>query len=266
MARTSAISWTDATWNPWYGCTKISPGCRDCYMFRWAARTGRDPEIVVRSKTSFYDPLKWDDEPLDVFTCSLSDFFHPAADAWRDEAWSIIDRTRHCRYLITTKRVDLVRDRLPWKRKADAWPHVIVIASAENQKYFDLRAPELYALPVLRVGWSLEPLLGPIDLHLAELDARAPRLAIPPHWVIAGGLSGGRHDDRLVDGLANDLKRSGAFVPKPDAVAWVRSLRDQCRVAGVPFHFKQWGGPLPTSGGRHLDGVEHNDGPKELPR
>src|SRR3990167_6883297 len=97
----SKIEWTNDTWNPWHGCTKVSEGCDHCYMFRDKVRYGQDPELVVRSKTTFTAPLKWK-EPSLVFTCSWSDWFHKAADAWRDEAWAIIKATPHLTYQILT--------------------------------------------------------------------------------------------------------------------------------------------------------------------
>ena len=112
MAESTGIGWTDATWNPWYGCTKVSPGCAHCYMFREQIRYGRDPEVVTRSKTKFADPLKWTKGRM-IFTCSWSDWFHPAADAWRPEAWEIIKRTPHHTYQILTKRPERIADNLP---------------------------------------------------------------------------------------------------------------------------------------------------------
>lgn len=91
MAHKSAIEWTDATWNPWHGCHKVSAGCKNCYMFRDKARYGQDPNVVVRSKdATFYAPLKWS-EPRTIFTCSWSDFFIEESDAWRDEAFAIVE-------------------------------------------------------------------------------------------------------------------------------------------------------------------------------
>lgn len=105
MGEQSNIEWTDATWNPWYGCHKVSQGCKNCYMFRDAPRFGRDPNTVVRSKTTFKDPLKWK-EPRRIFTCSWSDFFIEEADAWRDEAFAIMALTPHHTYQVLTKRPD----------------------------------------------------------------------------------------------------------------------------------------------------------------
>src|SRR5438105_1396533 len=106
MGENSNIEWTSATWNPWYGCPKKSPGCKNCYMYREMERYGRDPFTVTRSKTTFEDPLKWvrtGKAPPFCFTCSWSDFFNPQADAWRPEAWSIIHRCPQTTFQILTK-------------------------------------------------------------------------------------------------------------------------------------------------------------------
>ncbi len=92
MSETTGIQWTEATWNPWRGCHKVSAGCKHCYMFREQIRYGSDPNQVLRSKTTFYDPLKWQ-EPKRIFTCSWSDWFIEEADPWRAEAWDIIRKT-----------------------------------------------------------------------------------------------------------------------------------------------------------------------------
>lgn len=103
MGHKSNIEWTEATWNPWHGCHKVSQGCKNCYMFRDKERFGQDPNVVVRSKTKFYDPLKWT-EPRTIFTCSWSDFFIEEADAWRDEAFAIMALTPQHTYQVLTKR------------------------------------------------------------------------------------------------------------------------------------------------------------------
>ena len=96
MGEKSKIQWTTSTWNPWYGCHKVSTGCKNCYMFRDMHRYGRDGNIVVRSKTQFNNPLKWK-EPRMIFPCSWSDFFIEEADEWRVDAWNVI---LHCPDLI----------------------------------------------------------------------------------------------------------------------------------------------------------------------
>ena len=112
MAEYSKIEWTDKTWNPWMGCEKVSPGCKYCYMYRLQPGLGKDPTKVKRSKTTFFDPLKWRKSAM-VFTCSLSDFCTEQADGWRNEAWEIIRRIPHLAYQILTKRPKNIKDRLP---------------------------------------------------------------------------------------------------------------------------------------------------------
>ncbi|KKK77966.1 hypothetical protein LCGC14_2848320 [marine sediment metagenome] len=109
MAEKTAISWTNATWNPWRGCTKVSPGCASCYMFRDQQRWGRDPNIVVRAADRTFDaPLRWK-EPRLIFVCSWSDFFHPDADPFRHEAWEVMRAAPQHTYQILTKRPERMR-------------------------------------------------------------------------------------------------------------------------------------------------------------
>src|SRR5262245_9143736 len=134
MGERTAIAWTatvdpdgtvtpGATWNPCYGCHKVSPGCARCYMDRWAGRAGHDPGVVKRAAPSTLTaPLRWR-EPRPIFTCSLSDFFVAEADPWRGQAWEIIRATPRHTYLILTKRAERIADQLPadW---GDGWPNV----------------------------------------------------------------------------------------------------------------------------------------------
>lgn len=222
MSKLSGIEWTEATWNPWRGCKKVSPGCDHCYMFRDQERFGNDPTVVVRSKT-FKDPLKWKDPAL-IFTCSWSDWFHEAADEWRPEAWDIIRQTPHHTYQILTKRSGRISRHVPWRDYGNPWSNVWLGVSVESQDEI-YRVRQLATVPAAVRFISAEPLLGPLELDLGGI-----------HWVIAGGESG--PDCRPMD-------------PK-----WVRSLRDQCQAAGVPFFFKQWGGWPDKRGGEAavLDG------------
>src|SRR5690349_10648329 len=234
MAEHSGIEWTDATWNPWRGCSKVSPGCAHCYMFREQERYGRDPSVVVRSKTTFDDPLKWR-APRVVFTCSWSDWFHEAADEWRPAAWDIIRRTPQHIYLILTKRPERMESRLPWSAFGDPWPNVWLGVSVENQR-FAHRLAILNTMPAARRFLSAEPLLGPLDIaeHLG------PRLV---SWVIVGGESGPGW--REMD------------------ISWVRWLGSQCRERGAAFFLKQLGGWPDKRGGAKatLDGKRWTERP-----
>ena len=112
MGHNSKIEWTQATWNPWHGCIKVSAGCKFCYMYRDKERFQQNPMNVTRSKSRFNDPLKWEDPKL-VFTCSWSDFFIPQADQWRSAAWDVIRKTPQHTYQILTKRPERIREHLP---------------------------------------------------------------------------------------------------------------------------------------------------------
>lgn len=207
MGQNSRIEWCGGTWNPWRGCHKVGPGCQNCYMYREQRRYGRDPTVVVRSKTTFSDPLKWKERKL-IFTCSWSDFFIEESDGWRDEAWDIIRCTPHHVYQILTKRPHRIADHLPldWPL-ANVWLGVTV----ENRRHGLPRMDMLRSIPAAVHFISAEPLLE--DLGRLNLDGM--------EWVIVGGESG-----------------PSARRMNP---AWARRIRDQCAKLGIPFFFKQWG-------------------------
>lgn len=234
MGERSRIEWCGATWNPWRGCHKISPGCIGCYMYREQRRYGRDPTVVMRSKTTFYDPLKWREGRL-IFTCSWSDFFIDEADAWRGEAWDVIRETPRHTYQILTKRPHRIVDCLP-----DDWPlsNVWLGISVEDRGSGFPRVEILRETPAVVRFISAEPLLE--DLGRINLDGL--------EWVIIGGESGPK-----------------ARRMKPE---WARHLRDQSIEANIPVFFKQWG-EFDAHGervgkkkaGRVLDGREWNEMP-----
>jgi protein gp37 len=214
MGKNSHIEWTQHTWNPWRGCHKVSPGCKFCYMFRDQKRYGRDPNTVVRSKTTFLDPLKWTELAL-VFTCSWSDFFIEEADEWRDDAWAVIREAGNLTFQILTKRPENIEGRLPdnW---GDGWDNVWLGVSAECQSCADVRIPILLSIPAKLRFVSVEPMLEQMSLRrwLPDLD-----------WVICGGESGPH--------------QANPKTARPMHMRWARELRDQCRYFGVPFFFKQ---------------------------
>lgn len=215
MGERSAIEWTDATWNPWHGCTKVSPGCKHCYMYREKKQYGQDPTKVVRSKTTFGAPLRWK-EPRRIFTCSWSDFFHEAADPWRDEAWEVIRQTPQHTYLILTKRPELAYSRLAWSSWRDYPENVWIGTSVETQEYA-WRIERLLKLPAARYFLSAEPLLGPLTIENVWIGENAKL-----DWVIVGGESGPK--------------------ARPMDLAWARVLRNECNNFGIPFFLKQLGG------------------------
>ncbi len=205
MSKASKIEWTDATWNPWHGCHKVSPGCKNCYMFREKKQYGQDPNLVVRSKTKFTDPLKWK-EPRLIFTCSWSDWLIEEADAWREEAYDVIRRTPHHTYQILTKRIERAAGRVPVPPLPNVWLGV----SVESRAYLS-RIDLLRQTPAAVRFLSLEPLLEDLGkLDLSGID-----------WVIVGGESG-----------------PGA---RPCDIADIRSLVRQCKAAGVRCFIKQLG-------------------------
>lgn len=188
MGSNSAIQWTTHTWNPWRGCTKVSPGCAHCYMYRDQIRYGRNPAEVVRSAdATFFRPLrdrKWQAGDR-VFTCSWSDFFHEDADPWREEAWEIIRQTPHLTYQILTKRPERIKDHLPRDWGEDGYDNVWLGVSAEYHRQAAERIPRLVAVPAAAYFVSAEPLLGRLDLH------RVPDADLIDWWIV-GGESGGR--------------------------------------------------------------------------
>lgn len=234
MSQSTGIEWTQATWNPWRGCTKVSPGCDHCYMFRDQRRYGHDPEIVVRSKTTFTAPLKWA-EPRLIFTCSWSDWFHKDADPWRDEAWDIIRRTPQHTYQILTKRPGRIHRHLPadW---GGGYPNVWLGVSVESQAEV-FRVRQLTDTPAAVRFISAEPLLGPLDVteYLTGIA-----------WLIAGGESGPAH--------------------RPCDPEWLRWLRDQCEDYLVAFFLKQLGGWPDKRGGEKatLDGRRWTEMPRAV--
>ncbi len=206
-------------WNPWHGCRKISPGCKNCYVYRIDASHGRDAS-EIRKTADFGLPLRrnrageWKipDGSL-VYTCFSSDFLLKEADGWRAEAWDMMRQRPGLRFLFITKRIDRLESCLPpdW---GNGWENVEICCTCENQEMADFRLPIYRAAPIVRKTVVCEPLLGYIDLS----NHIGPWLA---GGVIAGGESG-----------------EGARLCRYD---WILDLRRQCAEAGVPFHFKQTG-------------------------
>lgn len=227
MSTRSAIEWTEATWNPLTGCTKISPGCQHCYAERMALRLQAmgQPNYVNGFRLTVHEhmlqvPLTWK-TPQMVFVNSMSDLFH--RDVPLDFVLRVFDVMRRASwhiFQVLTKRSDRL---LALDPQIDWPPNVWMGVSVENQDYA-FRADHLRQTGAAVKFLSLEPLLGPLPrLDLRGID-----------WVIVGGESG-----------------PGA---RPMAEAWVLDIRDQCCAAGVPFFFKQWGGPKRKRTGRLLRG------------
>jgi protein gp37 len=237
MGDHSAIEWTDATWNPVTGCTKVSPGCKYCYAERLADRLQRlgNPRYLNAFELTLHRdqvdlPLRWN-RPRRVFVNSMSDLFHEEVpDAFIRSVFDTMVRAHWHNFQVLTKRAE----RLPSIASHLPWPsNVWLGVSVENADY-TWRLDHLRKIPAAVRFVSIEPLLGPIPrLNLAGVN-----------WVIVGGESGPKHR-------------------KPDP-SWIRHLRDLCVGAGVPFFFKQWGGPIAKSGGRILDGRTWDEMPEEV--
>lgn len=217
MGETTAIGWTEKTWNPWHGCIKISPGCKHCYMYRDKARYGQDPTKVVRSKTTFRDPLKWND-PAMVFTCSWSDFFIKEADEWRNDAWDIVRTTPHLTYQILTKRPERILDHLPsdWDRE-DRWQHVWLGVSVESEQYVS-RLEYLMQVPCALRFASFEPLLADIGNIARYLPHYKQHSGIhcghsSLGWAIVGGESGGERREMDMEAFESLVDQLRGFVP-----------------------------------------------------
>lgn len=237
MSDKSAIEWTDATWNPVTGCSKVSPGCANCYAETLSLRFGHSKlpwtpanasENVVLHPERLGLPMTWRDPRL-VFVNSMSDLFHELVPwDYIDRVFDVMEQAERHTFQVLTKR--------PERMKALARPvppNVWLGTSIENDRW-TVRADHLRETPRAIRFLSCEPLLGPLpSLDLTGID-----------WVIVGGESGVGH--------------------RPIDPAWVRDLRDRCNEAGVAFFFKQWGGRTPKSGGRVLDGRTWDEMPRTL--
>lgn len=261
MGQTTAIEWADATFNPWWGCTRVSEACQHCYAEAFAKRTGHDVWGKGSERRFFGDkhwnePLQWnanaerDGVRRRVFCASMADVFedHPELPAQRDRLWRLIEETPNLDWLLLTKRPENVARMVPLEWLGD-WPaHAWLGTTVETQRWADVRIPLLLDVPARIHFLSCEPLLGPVVLRpeWTELEIQAfgaGSLACFPRidWVIAGGESGPKH--------------------RPSDPAWFRSLRDQCVDASILFLFKQWGGRTPKAGGRELDGETWSEVP-----
>ncbi len=239
MASYSEIEWTDATWNPVRGCTKISPGCKNCYAERFAERFrgvkahpyeyGFDLRLIPEKLN---EPLRWR-APRRIFVNSMSDLFHEKVpDSYiRQVANVMLNANWHTYQVLTKRAVRLFHQLSGPLRDVAAAQHIWWGVSVENKEYGLPRIELLREAPATVRFLSIEPLLE--DLGVIDLTGIT--------WAIVGGESG-----------------PGARPMKPE---WVRSLRDQCARTGVPFFFKQWGGTRKKMAGRILDGRTHDEFP-----
>lgn len=240
MGENSKIEWTDHTFNPWWGCTKISPGCDLCYAKVHSTRYGfnvwgHGQERRVFGDQHWDQPRKWDRRAQRdsvrrrVFCASMADVFDAEAPATElPKLWALIRETPALDWQLLTKRPNRIHRVLP--PDLVGAPNVWLGTSVENSEYV-WRVPELVKVPAVVHFLSVEPLLGPIaNLPLDDIE-----------WVIVGGESGSGY--------------------RPMKAEWVQEIRDRCVSAGVAFFFKQWGGRTPKAGGRLLDGQEWNEMP-----
>jgi protein gp37 len=242
LASNSKIEWTDATWNPVRGCTKISPGCKHCYAETFAERfrgvrghpyeQGFDLRLVPNKLT---EPLSWRESKM-VFVNSMADLFHAGVpDSYVVEVAEVMTLADWHIYQVLTKRAARLRAMLASRLTfATRQQHIWWGVSVENRKHGLPRIDELQHSNAAVKFLSIEPLLE--DLGVMDLTGIS--------WVIVGGESG-----------------PGA---RPMKKEWVISIRDQCRDAGIPFFFKQWGGTRKKLAGRMLDGSFYDEFPLVL--
>lgn len=277
MSANSKIEWTDHTFNPWMGCQKVSPACDHCYAeVNTAVRSlgvvwGPGAERRRTSAGNWQQPVRWNAEAARlgiryrVFCASLADVFDNAVpDQWRSDLFDLIAATPHLDWLLLTKRIGNARSMLNAAASAvmgdfvganawdmHPWPNVWIGATICNQEEADRDIPKLLAVDAKVRFLSMEPLLGPVTLdtiYNTDLGEGQPYL----HPLI-GRVSDGHGDGCNVPGIDWVIVggESGHHA-RPMNPDWVRSLRDQCQAAGVPFLFKQWGEWLPGSQAREV--------------
>jgi len=239
MGDSSQIEWTDATWNPVTGCTKVSRGCDHCYAERFAERFRGVPghpfehgfDLTLRPDR-LAQPLAWK-RPRMIFVNSMSDLFHKDVPrAFVDQVFDTMERANWHTFQLLTKRSTLMARYLEARYGTGRAPAHIWCGVSVEDAPAKSRIAHLRRAPATMRFLSLEPLLGPLGrLELGGID-----------WVIVGGESG--PGARPMDG------------------EWVRGIRDQCIAQGVAFFFKQWGGIRPKTGGRSLDNREWSDYPR----
>jgi protein gp37 len=244
MGSNSKIEWTDHTFNPWWGCVKVSPACDHCYAESFAKRTGnavwgKDAPRRFFGDKHWSEPAKWNREAAAkgqrarVFCASMADVFEDRADLEdaRGRLYGLIEATPMLDWLLLTKRPQNIAKMLPADWLSHPRPNVWFGTTVESNEYI-WRAEHLVDVPAAVRFISYEPAIGPLNVHL-----------LPAHidWLIAGGESGG-----------------GA---RPAPIEWFREVRDGCAFEGIAFFFKQWGGFSAKANGRTLDGREWSEYP-----
>lgn len=279
MGATTGIEWCHHTFNPWRGCTHVSPGCEHCYAETLSKRNpgqlgtwGAGGTRVIASDSMWQQPAKWEaaackaGERRRVFCASLADVFEPLAvlsDA-RERLWKVIEYTPHLDWLLLTKRLENVRVLVPGRWGREGWPENVWLGvSVEDQRRADERIPLLLDTPAAVRFLSCEPLLGPVELYHGLGGCSCGLGSLPDDvggrhhpsctdrderidWVIVGGESG--HGARQMD------------------ITWARSLVNQCDEARVPVFVKQLGHRPRGGGGRITDpkGGDPDEWPPDL--
>jgi protein gp37 len=268
MGETTPIEWTDATFNPWWGCAKVSPGCDHCYAEGIARRfhdgiwgAGLDTARRVFDHKHWAKPLGWNKRAAEsgkrmrVFCASMADVFdnHPGVTDEREKLWTLIHKTPSLDWQLLTKRIGNVKRMVPPSWLTGHWPaHAWLGISVVNQEEADRDIPKLLELPSRIHFLSCEPLLGRIDISEAIHLGRCKSIGPKPDLFRCGLPEG--HDDEhtalMPTGAPWFGKTALAWVivggesgrdARPMHPDWARSIRDQCKAAGVPFLFKQWG-------------------------
>ena len=225
------------TWNLWHGCTRASEGCRHCYMFRRDEAIGKDPTKVMKTQ-AFTLPVRilragphkgFYKVPAGshIYTCFSSDFFHPDADEWRDEAWKMIRERSDCTFFMITKRPERIADHIP--DDLYEWDHLTIAVTCENQRMADKRLPVYLPLPLRHHAVMIEPMLSAVNLRPYFSSFRSSNGRCIIENVSVGGESG--PDARPCD------------------YAWVIGVHLQCVEYGVSFSYHQTGARL-IKGGR----------------
>ena len=224
-------------WNLWHGCTRASAGCLHCYMYRRDESTGKDPSIVQRTKnfdlpvrvlkSGKYKGLYKIPCGSHIWTCFSSDFFHPDADGWRDEAWEMMSERNDCTFFMITKRPERIAEHLP-KSWGKDWEHVSIAVTCENQEMADKRLPIYLSLPLSGHLVMIEPILTAVDLSTFIEKYRLPDGTPKIKHVSVGGESG--YDARICD------------------YKWVLDVHKQCIENGISFYYHQTGAKLLKDG------------------
>lgn len=259
MAENSKIEWTDHTFNPWIGCTKVSPGCEHCYAEAMMdtrlgkAKWGAGQPRTLTSDKNWQAPIKWNQEAAEsgvryrVFCASLADVFdNEVPAAWRERLFDLIRQTPHLDWLLLTKRIGNASKMLPWGAGDEPWPNVWLGATIVNQEEADRDIDKLIATNAAIRFLSMEPLLDYVDLT-AWLFKFEPCPGCPCPNPTEGAATPGYEqccnepelvpsdiDWVIVGGESGNLAR-------PMHIGWVRTIRDHCEAANVNFLFKQWG-------------------------